>query len=247
LISGGAVGTEGLRQRLKELERREVLGLLLVGFLLAGGAAFWFVRTLPSAVRIQALGGGGGGAGGLSSSGAGGGGSGGGYGSSGPPGGPSPPGATPTPSQVVVDVAGWVRKPGVYSFSQGERAVDAIRKAGGARTGADLTSINLAALLSDGEQIIVGKAGSGTPVSSTSTGSSGVGGGSGAPGPGSPVNLNTATLEQLESLPGIGPAFAQRILDYRTQHGSFRTVDDLLNVSGIGDKRLADLKPDVTV
>jgi len=95
------------------------------------------------------------------------------------------------------------------------------------------------------EQIIVGKAGQGGVATGTSGASSGAGGGSGSPG--ALVNINTATLDQLETLPGIGPALGQRIIDYREQHGPFHTVNDLLDVSGIGDQRLADLRSMVTV
>src|SRR5205814_10498390 len=133
-------------------------------------------------------------------------------------------------------------QPAVYQFHRVDRVVDAIRRAGGARHGADLTSINLAALLVDAEQIVIGKAGGTGPVSAIGSGAPG-----GASGPQAKVNINTATLDQLESLPGIGPALGQRIVDYRTQHGPFHSVQDLLNVSGIGDKRLADLKPLITV
>jgi competence protein ComEA len=129
----------------------------------------------------------------------------------------------------------------VYEFQEGDRIVDAVSRAGGARRGADLTNLNLAALLVDGEQIVVGAAGTPGISSGTMVGS---GGGSDSTGP---VNLNTATLDQLETLPGIGPALGQRIIDYREEHGPFRSVDDLLNVSGIGEKRLEDLRSGVTV
>ena len=149
---------------------------------------------------------------------------------------------SPSPAVIVVDVAGWVRHPGVYEFTQGERVIDAIQRAGGGKPRADLTSINLAALLTDGEQIVVWRKGAGSSLGG------GVPGGSGSiQGDQALVNLNSATLDQLETLPGIGPALGQRIIDYRDQHGPFRSVDDLLNVSGIGEKRLADLRPKVTV
>jgi competence protein ComEA len=136
----------------------------------------------------------------------------------------------------VVDVAGWVRDPGVYRMEQGDRVIDAIQAAGGARRGADLTSLNLAAVLQDAQQVLVSRRGSGA----TAPG----GGGTEA---GAKINLNTASLDQLESLPGIGEVLGQRIIDYREQHGPFRAVGDLLDVSGIGPSHLADLKELVTV
>ena len=132
----------------------------------------------------------------------------------------------------------------------GDRVIDAIDLAGGAKPRADLTSLNLASLLTDGEQIIVyriGSAGAGASgVGSTIITGSGASGTSGS-GSGDLVNLNTATLDQLESLPGIGPVLAQKILDYRTENGPFKTIEGLMDVSGIGDKRFADLKPHITV
>jgi competence protein ComEA len=228
-MEGGSVW-----ERLRSLERRELVGLVTLTVLILGAAGFWYVRSLPRPIRIEAVGG----AGGL------------------PRNSGSPPGSSvapsPSPAAVVVDVAGWVRRPGVYEFAQGDRVIDAIRRAGGARAGADLTSINLAALLADAEQIVVGKSSGGGPVSGMGPGGTGEGGSSGtSPGASggteSLININTATLDELETLPGIGPALGQRILDYRQEHGPFRSVDDLLNVSGIGDKRLADIRPKVTV
>jgi competence protein ComEA len=231
------VDGESVWERWRGLERRQALGLAAVAVLVVAAGAWWYVRSLPSRVRVEATfnSGTGGGAG---------------YAAPGGPAGaasPLPSPAGPTPGGViVVDVAGWVTHPGVYQFHQGDRVIDAIRRAGGARSGADLTSINLAALLNDALQIVVGRAGAGGgPVSS-------VGGGPTGPGAGAVtgsglININTATLDQLESLPGIGPALGQRIIDYRQAHGPFHSVDDLLNVSGIGDQRLADIRAQVTV
>jgi competence protein ComEA len=151
--------------------------------------------------------------------------------------------------ELVVDVAGRVRRPGVYRFEQGDRVIDAIRRAGGALPGADLASLNLAALLTDAEQIVVGRRGAGGLASGTTTGSGAVGGGSGAtvPGDQEKVNVNTATLDELEALPGIGPVLAQRIIDYRTEHGGFRKIDELMEVPGIGPAKFAELKDKITV
>jgi competence protein ComEA len=221
---------ESMKERLSSLERRELVGLLVVGALVVGGAGLWYVRSLPRPVSIQTTAGGSGGA----SSGVGTGG--------GPSATPSP---SPSPAVIVVDVAGFVNRPGVYEFHQGDRVIDAITRAGGARKGADLTSINLAALLTDGEQIVIAKRGAAPGGSSAGSGTTTAGGASG--GAGALVNVNTATLDELETLPGIGEVLGQRIIDYREQHGPFQSVEDLLNVSGIGDSRLADIKPHVTV
>ncbi len=146
---------------------------------------------------------------------------------------------TPSPALLVVHVAGWVVHPGVYELHQGERVIDAIELAGGARKGADLSALNLAALLQDAQQVLV-------PRAAPSGGAAGAAGA--APGaPGALMNLNVATAEQLETLPGIGPVLAQAILDYRTEHGPFASVEDLLNVRGIGEARLEDLRDAVTV
>jgi competence protein ComEA len=141
---------------------------------------------------------------------------------------------------VTVDVSGKVRHPGVATLPAGSRVVDALRKAGGARAGVDLSSLNLARVLVDGEQILVGR---GLPGGGIAAGAS-----TAAPDPaGSMVNLNTATEEQLDTLPGVGPVTAQKILEWRSAHGAFSSVDELLEVDGIGDKTLADLAPHVTL
>ncbi|MEO7260956.1 MAG: helix-hairpin-helix domain-containing protein [Jatrophihabitantaceae bacterium] len=146
---------------------------------------------------------------------------------------------------VVVDVAGKVRKPGVYRLPAGSRVDDAVRVAGGLLSGVDPVTVNLARKLVDGEQVLIGLAAAG-------------GGGSAAPaGPGAgtpaaagdtgPLDLNSATLTQLDGLPGVGPVLAQHILDWRAEHGRFDSVDQLDGVSGIGDSKFADLKPLVAV
>ena len=152
---------------------------------------------------------------------------------------PTTTGASPGAEEVVVDVAGKVRHPGIVVLDPGSRVVDALEAAGGARPGADLTGLNLARLLVDGEQILVGvPAAPGLAASAA---------GSPGPDPGRLVNLNSAGLEELDTLPGVGPVTAQSILDWRAANGGFQSVDQLLDVDGIGEKTLADLAPLVTV
>jgi competence protein ComEA len=142
-------------------------------------------------------------------------------------------------AEVVVDVTGKVRRPGIVVLQPGARVVDALDAAGGARRGADLAGLNLARLLVDGEQIVVGVPPPPGPAASAA--------GSPGPDPGALVNLNTASLAELDELPGVGPVTAQAIVDWRTGNGGFRSVDQLLDVDGIGEKTLADLAPLVTV
>lgn len=149
--------------------------------------------------------------------------------------------------RAVVHVAGAVREPGVYRLREGDRVADAVDRAGGATGRADLTLLNLAAEVEDGRQVVVperGAAGSGAAAGG-GDGAAGTGATGGAQAP--PVNLNTATLEQLDTLEGVGPGIAQRILDYRDEQGSFGNVDELGQVPGIGEKRLAALRDKVTV
>jgi competence protein ComEA len=138
------------------------------------------------------------------------------------------------PKLVVVDVAGAVRRPGLYRLRSGSRIDDAIAAAGGARAKAQLGAVNLAAPVADGEQIVVPGRGAGAVAAATppAAGSS----------PSAPLDLNSATLEQLEGLPGIGPVTAQKILDYRQQHGAFHSVAELQGVPGIGPAHMAQLK-----
>lgn len=133
---------------------------------------------------------------------------------------------------VVVHVVGAVRVPGLYRLGRGKRVADAVERAGGATGKADLALINLAAPVADGQQIVV-------PARAPPGGAAvGDGGDDAAAGP---VHLNTATLEQLDELPGVGPVTAQKILDYRQKHGAFSSVRELDAIPGIGPARLAQL------
>ncbi|MEO8556829.1 MAG: helix-hairpin-helix domain-containing protein [Actinomycetota bacterium] len=163
-------------------------------------------------------------------------------------------GATGLPTAaavLLVHVVGQVRHPGVVRLPPGARVLDAVKAAGGATSSADLNHLNLARVVADGEQIVVPK-----PGESPTGGLPGVGGaGSGSTGQGSTgvgsagglIDLNTADASALESLPGVGPVLAQRILDWRIQHGRFTSVVELGEVTGIGDKILAQISPKVRV
>ncbi|MCT2541468.1 ComEA family DNA-binding protein [Streptomyces atratus] len=153
---------------------------------------------------------------------------------------PGPPPGTGPGGHIVVDVSGKVRSPGIRQLPSGARVADALRAAGGVRDGADLTGLNRARVLMDGEQIVVGVPPGPSAAGGAAGAATGSGGGSAAAGP---VSLNTATVEQLDTLPGVGPVLAQHIVDYRTQHGGFRSIDELREVNGIGDRRFADLQP----
>jgi competence protein ComEA len=143
-----------------------------------------------------------------------------------------------TTARVVVDVVGAVRQPGLYRLGHGSRIADAVARAGGATGKADLSLINLAAPLVDGEQVVVPRRAAGAPGVGAAA-SPGAGGGATSTGP---VHLSTATLDQLDSLPGIGPVTAQKILDYRAKHGAFSSVDELDAVPGIGPSRMDQLR-----
>jgi competence protein ComEA len=144
-------------------------------------------------------------------------------------------------ARAAVHVAGAVRRPGVYRLADGARVQDAVRRAGGAARGADLGGVNLAAKVVDGQQVVVPR----RAVAAGASGGAASGGAAGASGgavAAQPVSLNSATLEQLDTLEGVGPATAQKILDWRRDHGGFRSVEDLGQVPGIGPKRLAALR-----
>jgi competence protein ComEA len=202
-----------IRERLATLSRGELIGLVALLAVTLGGAGLWYVRSLPRPVEVAAA----------------------------PSGGTAsaPASASPSPGVVVlVDVAGWVRRPGVYEFTEGARVIDAIDAAGGARSGAVLEALNLAAPLTDGTQILVPREGQEGVAPAPVTGGAVAGG---------LVNVNSAIATELEELPGIGEVIAQRIIDYRTENGPFTTVDELLDVSGIGDAILESIRELVTV
>lgn len=200
-----------LRDRLDTFSRGEIAGLSVVLVALLGGAGLWYVRSLPQPVTIAE----------------------------------APAGAvealaspTPTAPPLIVDVAGAVRKPGVYGFAEGDRVIDAIERAGGALPKADLGLLNLAAPLVDGTQILVPKAGPAGP-----------GGSATVPGGATTglINVNSASATELEALSGIGEVLAATIVEYRTENGPFASVDDLLDVSGIGPATLDEIRDEIAV
>ena len=202
---------ESIRERISALSRAEVIGLITVLAFTLGGAGFWYVRSLPRPVEVATA--------------------------TAPTGAATSEASPSTGAPLLVDVAGWVRNPGVYTFTEGSRVIDAIEAAGGARPGALLEALNLAALLVDGTQILVVREGAtgAPPVGSTGAASASL------------VNVNTASATDLEALPGIGEVIAQRIIDHRTANGPFTSVDQLVDVSGIGDAILDSIRELVTV
>jgi competence protein ComEA len=212
------VSEGSIRERLSALSRAELIGLVALLGVTLGGASLWYVRSLPRPIPVTA----------------------------GAPGSDVPvPAASASPSPAVVllvDVAGWVRHPGVYEFEEGARVIDAIDAAGGARSGALLQSLNLAAPLTDGTQILVPK-----EVDQGVTPPTAGSGSSGGAVAGALINVNTASATELEALPGVGEVIAQAIVDYRTENGPFASVDQLLDVSGIGDATLENIRELVTV
>jgi competence protein ComEA len=214
-----------IRERLDSLSRGELAGLVVVLVATLAGVGLWYSRSLPKPIQIaetpapafaQTASGS---ASGVPAAGS--------------------PGASASPqADLIIDVTGWVRHPGVYQFRPGSRVIDAVQRAGGARGGADLTLLNLAAPLADGQQILVPK--EGASASGAATGGTGVGGVA-------LVNINTADEPTLETLNGVGPALAAAIIQFRTDQGPFTSVDQLDEVSGIGPATLEKLRPQVTV
>ncbi|MFE7133223.1 helix-hairpin-helix domain-containing protein [Streptomyces sp. NPDC057638] len=149
----------------------------------------------------------------------------------------APPGGRPG-ARIVVDVSGEVRRPGVFRLPSGSRVTDALGAAGGVLPKTDVTGLNRARVLMDGEHVVVGT----PPQQDIAPAGPSPTPGSGVQRPGTaPLSLNTATLEQLDTLPGVGPVLARHILDYRDRHGGFRSLDELREVDGIGERRFADL------
>ena len=145
------------------------------------------------------------------------------------------PSTSAPPATLIVHVAGWVKRPGLVELASGGRVADAVAAAGGALPGADLSALNLAAPLRDGDQIRVPAPGEAAAMGSA-------GGDADAP-----VDVNRASAAELERLPGVGPVLAQRIVDYREEHGPFATAEDLLDVPGIGEAKLAELRDAISL
>ncbi len=213
LCAGRAYGRDmGVRERLDSLSRGELAGLIAVIVVTLAGVALWYARSIPSQVAVEA-----------------------------PPPigvtGASGAGVSAPPSDVplIVDVAGWVRRPGVYEFVLGDRVIDAVERAGGPRLNANLAALNLAAPLVDGVQILVPKEGA--------AGATGV-----VPGAsGGLININSASASELEELSGIGEVLAATIVDYRTENGPFSSVDELEDVSGIGPATMEEIRDQITI
>ena len=156
----------------------------------------------------------------------------------------------PTKTPIIVNVVGAVPRPGLYELPEGSRVHNAVEAAGGLLAEADSTSINMAALLEDGQQLEIpfqGEAALTAPLSTTPGPTTRPPGTTPSPAVGELLNINTATVEQLDNLPGIGPTTAQNIVDYRTEHGPFQRIQDLMNVPGVGPATFDRLKDQITV
>jgi competence protein ComEA len=204
-------------ERLSSLSRSELVGLGAIVAVTLGGIALWYTRSLPKPVAVQAS-------------------------PAAAVGDDASASSSPSPVPILVDVAGWVRRPGVYEFTPGQRVIDAVDEAGGARPGADLTSLNLAAPLTDGTQILVPKEGAVTAGGGAATAIPGASSSADAL-----INVNTASATELEELDGVGEVIAAAIVDYRTENGPFTSVDELEDVSGIGPSTMEGIRDSVTV
>lgn len=202
---------DGFRDWLAGLTGRELAAYAVAAALLLGGAATWYLGSAPGGPQVEPE-----------------------MAIEGPMAGPSP-----GTLKLFVHVAGWVRRPGVFELPDGARVAEAIEMAGGPKRNADLTVLNLAAPLVDGQQVLVPKEGP--------DGSVPVAGGGGTGETGGLVNVNMADAAALDTLPGIGEVLSQRIIDHREQNGPFASVDDLINVKGIGPVTLEELRPLVTI
>ena len=237
-------GPQSLGERLRwNPGRRGAAAIGLLVIVVVACAGWWLASAKPQELPVTSAGPAPAGSGSVASG--------------GPPGSarsPGPSGSVPvssaadtvstSPAKLVIDVAGKVRRPGIYLLPPGSRVYDALRAAGGVRPGVSTVALNLAEPLRDGEQIVVGMpSGAGAQTGSPPPGD----GGSSGPAGAAVVDLNTATLEQLESLPGVGPVLGQNILDYRAAHGAFTAIDQLQNVTGIGPAKFAAMKDQVSV
>jgi competence protein ComEA len=146
---------------------------------------------------------------------------------------------------IYVHIVGEVESPGIYEVDSGARIVDVVFAAGGFSDKADQSSVNLAREVTDGEQVVVFKVGAASAQFGNAAGGSGVGSGFGSAG--SQISLNRGSQSELEQLPGVGPALAGRMIDWRNANGGFKKKEDLLNISGIGDKLFAGIKDEVTL
>lgn len=210
-----------IKERLDSLSRGELAGLIAVLVITLAGAGLWYTRSLPKPVQIAS--------------------------SAGPVVAGQVAGAAPVSASasasaapIIVDVTGWVHDPGVYEFVTGDRVIDAVERAGGAKSGADLSILNLAAPLTDGTQVVVSKEGAAGVVGAT-------GSSTGGTVAAALININTATATEFETLSGIGEVLAAAIVDYRTENGPFTSVDELEDVSGIGPSTLDEIRDQVTV
>jgi competence protein ComEA len=232
-----------IRERLDTLSRGELAGLGVVLVVSLVGAGLWYTRSLPRPVTIAETPGAGAAVAATASGPAPGSVAAVGPGSLGAPTVSGSTTISPPGAPMIVDVTGLVRKPGVYEFPAGSRVIDAVERAGGAKEGADLSLLNLAAPLADGQQIVVPKEGNGVPGVGAST----VPGSVPSAAAGALININTASAVELEELSGIGEVLAAAVVAYRDEHGPFTSVDQLEDVSGIGPSTLEEIRDQVTV